>query len=63
MKHPFLKKDITIERFQGKQWIGGINDSLESSVEITTKGRVTEFAWRREEPYRKSLESDKNFKP
>ena len=62
VKHPFLKRDIKIERFQGQQWIGGI-DSLESSVEMTSKGRVAEFAWRRKEPYRKSLDWDKNFKP
>ena len=62
MKHPFLKRDMKIERFQGQQWIGGI-DSLESSVEMTSKGRVAEFAWRRKEPYRKSLDWDKIFKP
>ena len=62
MKHPFLKRDMKIERFQGQQWIGGI-DSLESSVEMTSKGRVAEFALRCKGPYRKSLDSDKNFKP
>ena len=53
MKHPFLKRDMKIERFQGQQWIGGI-DSLESSVEMTSKGK---------EPYQKSLDWNKNFKP